>query len=114
MEFSESLSRILDARHLRQADLCRMAGIQSSAMSDYVLGKKEPTLSRAAAMADALQISLDELAGRATPKRVIERELLANFRELNDEGQETAVNIVYGMRATYKKTYEAGMGKASA
>lgn len=57
-------------------------------------------------MADALQISLDELAGREAPKRAAERELLAHFRNLSDEGQEVAVNTVYGLSATYKKRYQ--------
>lgn len=103
MDFSESLNRILQSRGLKQADLCRMSGIPSSAMSNYLSGKKVPTLTNAIAMADALAISLDELAGREPPKRVIERELLAQFRELSDEGQEIAVNTVRGLGVTYKK-----------
>lgn len=111
MEFSESLHRIINGRGLKQADLCRMSGIDTSLMSNYLSGKKIPTLTNAIAMADALQISLDELAGRKVPKRAVERELLNNFRQLNDEGQEVAVNLVYGMRATYKKTDTVRVGK---
>lgn len=80
-----------------------MSGIDTSLMSNYVSGKKTPTLTNAVAMADALQISLDELAGREAPKRVIEQRLLSDFRELSDEGQEVAVNTVYGLRSVYKK-----------
>lgn len=105
MEFSESLTRILRSRGLRKADLSKMSGVADSAISDYCNGKKEPTLTKAIAMADALQISLDELTGREVPKRVIERELLSNFRELSDEGQEIAVNTVYGLRSVYKKPH---------
>ena len=106
MEFKDSINKILADRGLKQADLCRITGVPTSAMSDYVNGKKSPTLSRAIAMADALQISLDELAGREAPKRAVERELLAHFRNLSDEGQEVAVNTVYGLSATYKKRYQ--------
>lgn len=105
MEFNEALNRALQSRNLKQADLCRMSGIPTSAMSDYCNGKKEPTLTKAIAMADALQISLDELAGREVPKRVIEQRLLSDFRELSDEGQEVAVNTVYGLRSVYKKPH---------
>ena len=75
-------------------------------MSRYLSGDSDPSLSKAIAMADALQISLDELAGREAPKRAVERELLTHFRNLSDEGQEVAVNTVYGLSATYKKRYQ--------
>lgn len=75
-------------------------------MSNYVAGKKVPTLTNAIAIADALAISLDELAGRSAPKRTIERELLACFRDLSDEGQEVAVNTVRGLGVSYKRRYE--------
>lgn len=102
MEFHDSLRQIMKQRDLKQADLCRMSGIDTGLMSLYVNGKRSPTLTNAIAMADALQISLDELAGREAPKRVIEQRLLSDFRELSDEGQEVAVNTVYGLRSVYK------------
>lgn len=105
MEFKDSLAKILRDRNLTQADLCRMSGIATSAMSHYLAGDSDPSLSKAIAMADALQISLDELAGREVPKRVIEQRLLSDFRELSDEGQEVAVNTVYGLRSVYKKPH---------
>ncbi len=106
MEFSKSLSKILRDRELKKADLSRMSGVADSLISDYCNGKREPTLSKAIAMADALQISLDELAGREVPKRVIEQRLLSDFRELSDEGQEVAVNTVFGLRSVYKKHHQ--------
>lgn len=105
MEMHEALAKILRYRNLKQADLCRMSGIDSGLMSNYLSGKRSPTLSNAIAMADALQISLDELAGREVPQRVIEERLLSDFRELSDEGQEVAVNTVYGLRSVYKKPH---------
>ena len=102
-EFNEVLSRIIQDRNIKQADLCRWSGIDTGLMSMYISGKRKPTLANAVAMADALQISLDELAGREAPKRVIERELLSSFRELSDEGQEVAVNVVGGLRETYRR-----------
>lgn len=106
MEFHESLKQIMKQRDLKQADLCRMSGIDTGLMSLYVNGKRSPTLTNAIAIADALQISLDELAGRSAPKRVIEQRLLSDFRELSDEGQEVAVNTVYGLRSVYKKHHK--------
>lgn len=113
MEFNEALNQILSNRGLKQADLCRMSGIPSSLMSHYLAGRKIPTLTNAIAMADALQISLDELAGREAPKRVIEQRLLSDFRELSDEGQEVAVNTVYGLRSVYKKRHQPAAAKTA-
>ncbi len=113
MEFKDSLDQILRNRGLKQADLWRMSGIDTGLMSMYLQGKRFPTLTNAIAMADALQISLDELAGREAPKRVIEQRLLSDFRELSDEGQEVAVNTVYGLRSVYKKHHQARVAQTA-
>lgn len=44
-----------------------MTGIQTSLMSEYISGKKSPTIGNAILMADALDISLDTLVGRTEP-----------------------------------------------
>ncbi len=111
MDFKDALNRVMDSQKLSQADLCRITGISTSVMSRYVTGETDPSLSKAILMADALQISLDELTGRTTPKRAIERDLLGNFRQLNDEGQEIAVNLIYGMLSTYKKNNTVRVGE---
>ena len=64
MEFNESLKRLLIEKNMKQAYLCRLAHIQTSLMSEYINGKKSPTIGNAIQMADALDISLDTLAGR--------------------------------------------------
>ncbi len=61
MNFSENLKILLDKQNLKQADLCRLTGIQTSLMSEYVKGKKSPTIKNAIAIADAFRISLDTL-----------------------------------------------------
>ena len=40
------------------------AGIQTSLMSEYINGRKSPTIGNAILIADALNISLDDLVGR--------------------------------------------------
>ena len=51
-------------KNMKLADLCRMAGIQTSLMSEYINGRKSPTTGNAILIADVLNISLDNLAGR--------------------------------------------------
>lgn len=66
LNFAQTLKEILDEKGLRQADLCRATDIPTSLMSDYISGKKSPTIRNAIAMADALHISLDILVGKTS------------------------------------------------
>lgn len=64
MEFKDNLKQLLIEKDMKQADLCRLSHIQTSLMSEYISGKKSPTIGNAIQIADALDISLDTLAGR--------------------------------------------------
>ena len=64
MGFNENLKLLLLEKSMKQADLCRMTGIQTSLMSEYINGRKSPTIGDAILIADALNISLDDLVGR--------------------------------------------------
>lgn len=64
MGFHKNIKILLQERNLKQADLCRMTGIQTSLMSDYFGGKKSPTIKNAVLIADALRVSLDMLVGK--------------------------------------------------
>lgn len=64
MGFNENLKLLLLEKSMKQADLCRMTGIQTSLMSEYINGRKSPTTGNAILIADVLNISLDNLAGR--------------------------------------------------
>lgn len=64
MGFCNNLKLLLHDRNLKQVDLCRKTGIQTSLMSAYIGGKKSPTIGNAILIADALDISLDTLVGK--------------------------------------------------
>lgn len=63
MSFSKTLKRLLDEKNLSQAELCRLTGIPTSLMSNYVKGIKSPTLTNSLKLAKAFEISMDELSG---------------------------------------------------
>lgn len=117
MAFSDVLRSLLESRGLKQADLCRMTGIDTGLMSNYMSGKKAPSLSNAITIANALSISLDELSDI---RRMVEEdkasqyrsELLKYFDQLNDEGKESAVHMVQGLTSVdvYKKSNQVRMG----
>ena len=69
MEFKDRLASAMKRRGMSQADLCRATGMGTSKVSQILKGKvKDPRLSTAAAISDALGVSLDWLAGRDVTK----------------------------------------------
>lgn len=77
--FNDTLRFLLNDKDLKQADLCRMTGIQTSLISDYLGGKKSPTIGNAILIADALNVSLDTLVGKNTSS---EKQLTKTFTDL--------------------------------
>lgn len=64
MNFSEVLKSTLEERGMKQSDLCKISGIPRSLMSEYINGKKSPTITNAIAIASALNVTLDYLTGK--------------------------------------------------
>lgn len=65
------MTRLPDVMRVRRAelrwtqrDLANAAGIGLRQVARYEAGEQEPTLARAAALAEALDLTLDQLAGR--------------------------------------------------
>lgn len=92
MGFKEQIQEALEERGLTQADLCRLTGLSSSKVSQVVNGAtQDPRLSTIAPIADALDLSLDDLAGIRQCKVEVVNELLRlltqSFDMLNMEGR---------------------------
>ena len=110
MNFSESLQALLKNRNMRQADLCRLTGIRSSLMSDYISGKKSPTIRNAVLIADALHISLDTLVGREPdpcqpPKDgAVLSELLQEIKGLPKKEQLYLLDVIRALKARFGET----------
>src|SRR4029450_837426 len=66
MDISEVLRSRRAALALSQAELAKKAGISLRQLARYEAGDQQPVLSAAVALADALGISMDELAGKVT------------------------------------------------
>lgn len=95
MSFSDVLRYLLFKRGITQADVCRLTGIPTSLMSNYIKGVKSPTLTNSIKLAQAFNITLDELAGLSLPdaqdKTVLSEEeypIMTKYRRLNDSGKE--------------------------
>ena len=98
MIFTERLNLVMNARGWRQIDLCKASGLTSSQVAYIVKGKtKDPTITTAARIAKALNVSLDYLAGlkddpvierHSAPVMEIETvRLVEDFESLPEEGR---------------------------
>lgn len=94
-KFSEHLRKLLGERQMSAAELARQTGLSEAAISGYLNGKKEPRGAQSKSIAQALNVSLDELwqtgynvevEGNKVTVTVKERELLECLRRLNDDG----------------------------
>lgn len=83
MEFNESLKRLLIEKNLKQADVPPGPHPDIHYVRVYN-GKKSPTIGNAIQIADALDISLDVLAGREERVRYSESVPNVYVSQLND------------------------------
>ena len=67
--FSERLKQLRAAAGITQQRLADLAGLSIGAIREYEQHLRYPILPNAAALADALGVTLDELAGREPPAR---------------------------------------------
>ncbi len=61
------LQEIIAQKQLSHNKLAKMSGVSQPFISAIVAGKKQPTLPIAKRLADALGVTLDELAGYTEP-----------------------------------------------
>src|SRR4030095_5801093 len=64
MDISEVIRSRRAALGLSQAELAKKAGVSLRQLARYEAGDQQPVLSAAVALADALGISMDQLAGQ--------------------------------------------------
>jgi len=64
--FSANLQSLRELRGLTQAELGRRAGIAAASISHFETGQRAPSLESLVKLADALDVSVDVLLGRAT------------------------------------------------
>lgn len=62
--FGDNLERLLAEKGMSQSELSRRSGIGTSAINTYLRDGVVPSFTKAIAIADALECTLDELAGR--------------------------------------------------
>ena len=105
-EFGARLRAARDRRGMTQAQLAEAIGAYPSQISNYENGEKVPEGETMVALADALDVSLDELARgtpREEPDEVRDARLRASVRELETAGVrrliDAAVTTIDGLVA---------------
>ncbi|GFH43398.1 hypothetical protein Hs30E_19490 [Lactococcus hodotermopsidis] len=68
--FQERLKSVRLERSLTQKQLAELAKITEAGLQNYENGRREPKLSIAINLADALNVSLDYLVGRTDKKEI--------------------------------------------
>ncbi len=104
MELRDRIAVAMKAAGMSQADLCRATNMGSSKISQLLKGKVEdPRLSTAIKVADALGVSLDYLAGRASPPPppayadARQRRMNAAYESMADDDKDLASASVVAM-----------------
>ena len=68
MEFKECLCQIRKTKGMSQEKLAEKVGVSRQAVSKWETGEAQPDLTKVIALADALDVSIDELCGRKIEK----------------------------------------------
>lgn len=63
-KFSENLKQLRSDHKLSQKDLAQLLGVTQQCISEWELGKTEPTMTYLCIIADKFNISIDSLCGR--------------------------------------------------
>ena len=98
--FANNLKRIMELRHVNQADIVEKIGITSSTASDWVNARKYPRVDKMQLLAELLHVSISELRephnAEEEEKKKIESAKVALFGgagEVTDAMWEEVVNF---------------------
>lgn len=80
---------------MSQADLARAVGVDTRQVRRYEAGEQQPLLSVALAIADALGVSVSELAGRGTNRVSVTGEWWASWQTYRDGAEKIATQPVH-------------------
>ncbi|MFT8349189.1 helix-turn-helix domain-containing protein [Clostridium saccharoperbutylacetonicum] len=108
--FSKNLKALRKRYNVKQVELAKNTGISKSVLSYYESEKAEPTLSNLIKIAEAFQITLDELvSGNFTNNDLIEEEMkILNEVKLDNDKlkDETVLNDLNKLKISYLKEKE--------
>lgn len=113
MEFQERLQKIMDEKKLKQVNLAELTGLSSAQINHLVSGRtKDPKFETVVKVADALDVSLDYLAGTrddVAPRLTRDESvLLSDYRGCTPERRRKAADAVRDQRVLSQAQESAG------
>lgn len=115
--FAERLRLLRQARNITQARLAELVGVSARVYNRWEKGGNIPHFETIVRLADILQVSLDELAGRTEPSAELKirnyelRQLCQQCDELPDEDQQALILLMDSL--VKKSNMTKVMGKAA-
>ena len=94
--FSQRLRKAREDKKLSQTELAEKAGFQPSAISHFETGKRSPSFANLKKLADALEVTVDYLLGRAEEPQnqgLAAEVLFRDFGKLSLEDQKTIAQM---------------------
>lgn len=116
--FSENLIRLLESRQTTQREVANRIGVSPQTFNTWCKGVAIPRMGKIQKLADYFHVDksalIDPPAGSASPSPVLsasETQLIDNFRQLNDEGQDIIQTTAAGLVASgrYIKSDTSGV-----
>lgn len=99
-KFAMNLKMYLDLRGMTRGKLAEQVGVTEVAIGRYVSGEREPKAVTVAAIADALDVTVDDLMGRKPAEHDETRRavdiLARSAGELTDAERRTLINAIMG------------------
>ena len=117
MQFGNVLRALRLRSNLTQQQLAKILGVSESRIGMYERCQREPDFEMLEAIADYFNVDMDYLTGRSEVERQYtfvpevpaltdgEKQLVNDYRSMNEEGQTAALAAVRGLAASgiYKK-----------
>lgn len=99
MNFAEKLKTLMKLRGLNQGELSKLCGVSQNAVSKWLSGKAEPSISNTIAVARALGVTVADLTGEEPIELTsADRKLLA----LSEEQKELVIKFFEFIKTTPK------------
>jgi transcriptional regulator with XRE-family HTH domain len=101
--FADRLNSLIKSRQTTQKAIAAYAGVRYSSISDWKKEGSYPRSDIAVKIAQALGTSVEYLVTGKDAFSADERELLADYLSLNDDGKKAALAALRGFTAAYPK-----------
>ena len=95
-DFAENLKKYRKRKGYSQEKLAKMLNYGSTAIANYESGRNEPSFNALIQLAQALDVTVDELIGVEFTTE--EKELVAAFKKLDDENKNRILDLINALQ----------------